>query len=74
MPFVDLIKLEKVDERTFRSIARPFSPGGPVGQGRAYGGRHIDGRGSGVRHKLIVSLIAAQAMYTCKLHGRPARL
>lgn len=38
LPFVDLINLEKVDERTFRSIAYPFSPGGPVGQGRAYGG------------------------------------
>ncbi|KAK5122061.1 hypothetical protein LTR85_004307 [Meristemomyces frigidus] len=38
LPFVDLIKLEKVDERTFRSIAYPFSPGGPVGVGRAYGG------------------------------------
>ncbi|KAK4539490.1 hypothetical protein LTR36_010888 [Oleoguttula mirabilis] len=38
LPFVDLIKLETIDERTFRSIAYPFSPGGPVGQGRAYGG------------------------------------
>ncbi|KAK3071293.1 hypothetical protein LTR53_008886 [Teratosphaeriaceae sp. CCFEE 6253] len=38
LPFADLVKLEKVDERTFRSIASPFSPGGPIGQGRAYGG------------------------------------
>ncbi|TKA62029.1 hypothetical protein B0A55_10962 [Friedmanniomyces simplex] len=38
LPFVDLVKLEKVDERTYRSVAQPFAPGGPVGQGRAYGG------------------------------------
>jgi hypothetical protein len=38
LPFVDLIKLEKVDERTYRSIAQPFSPGGDVGLGRSYGG------------------------------------
>ena len=35
--FVDLIKLEKIDERTYRSIAPPFAPGGPVGVGRSYG-------------------------------------
>ncbi|KAK5133318.1 hypothetical protein LTR08_007843 [Meristemomyces frigidus] len=33
LPFADLIKLEKVDERTYRSIAWPFSPGGQVGGG-----------------------------------------
>ncbi|KAK5706450.1 hypothetical protein LTR97_001438 [Elasticomyces elasticus] len=37
-PFEELVKLEKLDERTYRSVARPFSPGGPVGQNRAYGG------------------------------------
>ncbi|KAH9828897.1 Thioesterase-like superfamily [Teratosphaeria destructans] len=34
LPFVDLIKLEKIDERTYRSTAQPFSPGGPIGLGR----------------------------------------
>ncbi|TKA23513.1 hypothetical protein B0A50_07091 [Salinomyces thailandicus] len=38
LPFVDLVKLEQVDERTYRSIAPPFSPGGDIGGGRAYGG------------------------------------
>jgi hypothetical protein len=38
LPFVDLIRLETVDERTYRSVATPFAPGGPVGSGRAYGG------------------------------------
>ncbi|KAF2772923.1 Thioesterase/thiol ester dehydrase-isomerase [Teratosphaeria nubilosa] len=38
LPFVDLIKLEKIDERTYRSTAQPFSPGGPIGLGRGYGG------------------------------------
>ncbi|KXT06023.1 hypothetical protein AC578_1437 [Pseudocercospora eumusae] len=37
LPFKDLIKLEKIDDRTFRSIALPFAPGGPLGVGRAYG-------------------------------------
>ena len=38
LPFADLVKLGKVDDRTFQSVAMPFAPGGPVGQGRAYGG------------------------------------
>lgn len=37
LPFQDLIKLEKIDDRTFRSVAPPFTPGGPVGVGRSYG-------------------------------------
>lgn len=37
LPFADLIKLEKIENRTFRSIASAFSPGGPVGAGRSYG-------------------------------------
>ncbi|EME89667.1 uncharacterized protein MYCFIDRAFT_129013 [Pseudocercospora fijiensis CIRAD86] len=31
LPFKDLIRLEKIDDRTFRSIALPFAPGGPLG-------------------------------------------
>lgn len=38
LPFKELVALEQVDERTYRSIAPPFSPGGDVGVGRAYGG------------------------------------
>lgn len=40
LPFVELMKLEKIDEDTFRSIAQPFSPGGnhPRAHGVAYGG------------------------------------
>ncbi|TKA28527.1 hypothetical protein B0A54_16523 [Friedmanniomyces endolithicus] len=38
LPFADLVRLEKVDDRTFQSTAMPFAPGGPVGQRRAYGG------------------------------------
>lgn len=37
LPFADLIKLEKIDNRTFRSIAPAFSPGGTIGAGRSYG-------------------------------------
>ncbi|KAF7185242.1 Acyl-coenzyme A thioesterase 8 [Pseudocercospora fuligena] len=37
LPFKDLIKLEKIDDRTYRSIALPFAPGGPLGVGRSYG-------------------------------------
>ncbi|KAK5119052.1 hypothetical protein LTR62_000263 [Meristemomyces frigidus] len=37
-PFTDLIALESLNPTTFRSIAPPFSPGGVVGTGRAYGG------------------------------------
>lgn len=29
-PFVDLIKLEKINDVTYRSIALPFSPGGDL--------------------------------------------
>lgn len=36
-PFTDLIKLEKLDNQTYRSIALPFAPGGTVGMGRTYG-------------------------------------
>nr|POF18616.1 acyl-coenzyme a thioesterase 8 [Quercus suber] len=39
-PFVDLVKLEKIDGTTYRSTAPPFSPGDELGPGRAYGG-HI---------------------------------
>lgn len=35
LPFADMIALEKINENTFRSIAKPFSPGS---RGRAYGG------------------------------------
>ncbi|EMC97947.1 hypothetical protein BAUCODRAFT_155205 [Baudoinia panamericana UAMH 10762] len=38
LPFTELIRLEKVDERTFRSRAIPFAPGGQLGQRRTYGG------------------------------------
>ena len=38
LPFAQLVHLEQVDERTYRSTAPPFSPGGDVGIGRAYGG------------------------------------
>lgn len=38
LPFQDLVKLDKVDDHTFRSTATPFSPGGAVGPNRAYGG------------------------------------
>ena len=39
-PFVDLIRLEKINDVTYRSIALPFSPGGdlPGTYDRAYGG------------------------------------
>lgn len=38
-PFVDLVKLEKINEVTFRSIAQPFAPGGQVNPvKRSYGG------------------------------------
>ncbi|KAI5369834.1 Putative acyl-CoA thioesterase, HotDog domain superfamily [Septoria linicola] len=37
LPFAKLIDLEKIDDRTFRSIAPAFAPGGPVGVGRSYG-------------------------------------
>ena len=40
LPFIDLIKLDKTDELTYRSIALPFSPGGvtPGALKRSYGG------------------------------------
>jgi len=38
LSFVKLIELEQIDERTYRSTAPPFSPGGSVGSQRAYGG------------------------------------
>ena len=40
LPFEDLIKLEKLDDTTYRSIALPFSPGGQLRAAlpRAYGG------------------------------------
>lgn len=40
LPFVDLMKLETINELTFRSIAQPFCPGGALSKsmGRAYGG------------------------------------
>ena len=40
LPFVDLMKLEKINGVTYRSIAQPFCPGGthPRAVGRAYGG------------------------------------
>lgn len=42
LPFVDLIKLERIDSKVFKSTALPFSPGGQLkGHGalpRAYGG------------------------------------
>ena len=37
LDFAKLIELEKIDERTYRSIAPAFAPGGPVGVGRSYG-------------------------------------
>ncbi|SMR58813.1 unnamed protein product [Zymoseptoria tritici ST99CH_1E4] len=36
-PFAELIDIEKIDDRTYRSIAPAFSPGGPLGAGRSYG-------------------------------------
>ncbi|CAK3768589.1 Hypothetical predicted protein [Lecanosticta acicola] len=36
-PFADLIRLEKIDDRTYRSVAPPFAPGGRFGVGRSYG-------------------------------------
>ena len=40
LPFADLMRLEKINEVTYRSIAQPFAPGGdhPRGNRRAYGG------------------------------------
>ena len=39
LAFVDLIRLETIEGRkVYRSVAPPFSPGGAVGTGRAYGG------------------------------------
>ena len=40
LPFVDLIRLHKIDPLTFKSIALPYSPGGQLGTAvpRAYGG------------------------------------
>ena len=40
LPFVDLMRLETIDEVTFRSKAQPFCPGGTHirSAGRAYGG------------------------------------
>ena len=40
LPFTDLIKLEKIDAVTYKSITLPFSPGGqlPRAVPRAYGG------------------------------------
>jgi hypothetical protein len=40
LPFADLIKLQRIDSATFKSIALPFSPGGQLGAAvpRAYGG------------------------------------
>ena len=40
LPFVDLIKLDKLDDLTYKSIALPFSPGGQLREAlpRAYGG------------------------------------
>lgn len=40
LPFVDLMRLEKINDVTYRSIAQPFCPGGthPRSVGRAYGG------------------------------------
>ena len=40
LPFADLMKLERVDSVTFKSIALPFSPGGQLEDAlpRAYGG------------------------------------
>ena len=35
LPFVDLFKLERIDDKTFRSTASPFTAGST---GRAYGG------------------------------------
>lgn len=37
LPFADLIALEKIENRTFRSVAQAYSPGGPIGVGRSYG-------------------------------------
>lgn len=40
LPFADLIKLEKIDETAYQSIALPFSPGGQTrgSNNRSYGG------------------------------------
>jgi len=40
LPFIDLIKLRKIDETTYQSIALPFAPGGRQrkGRDRSYGG------------------------------------
>ena len=40
VPFVDLMRLETINDVTYRSIAQPFNPGGNIvkSMGRAYGG------------------------------------
>ncbi|WPG99445.1 Hypothetical protein R9X50_00225900 [Acrodontium crateriforme] len=38
LPFVDLMRLDKIDDTTFRSTALSFMPGGSVGVQRSYGG------------------------------------
>lgn len=40
VPFVDLMRLENINDVTYRSIAQPFNPGGNIvkSMGRAYGG------------------------------------
>ena len=40
LPFVDLMRLETINDQTYRSTAQPFCPGGtnPKSMGRAYGG------------------------------------
>lgn len=40
VPFVDLMRLETINDLTYRSIAQPFNPGGSLvkSMGRAYGG------------------------------------
>ena len=40
LPFADLIKVERINDLTYRSVALPFSPGGktPGANDRAYGG------------------------------------
>jgi hypothetical protein len=78
LPFVDLMRLETINEVTYRSTAQPFCPGGSLSRsmGRAYGG-HVYAQAAWAAAQTVPEgfvLHVSYSMWSWNLPSRPTEL
>ena len=64
LPWADLIRVKKLDDYTYQSVALPFSPGGQTSgaKDRAYGGHVYAQAAWAASHTVARGLV----LYVCK--------